>query len=342
MIMIFPDNLWYNGFKILNSLEEKSMYIDQLVYFLHVAENGSMNSTAQKFYMTQQAINASLKKMEAELDTPLVKRSNKGITLTPQGHIFAEYAKSIVQQYEDAVYELKRFNVAGINLTGTLSVFSSSIFTNLFLPDIIRNFMRIYPNTTIKIIEIGNTELLAYVFNNYCDVALFSGGKEYIESGILKHEQSRIKMLPLLEDTVVLCVRPDFPLMRYKTIDRNTLYQCAIEEPFSFSMYQIVPVRMSEDVYLASISNSSNAELHKKLILEGIVATYMPKLAYQYEFQKDSLASIEVTDSQIISHCMLYHDNPESPNYQLQQVFLNFVQKQFRQRFGAYIQKDPQ
>ena len=139
------------------------MYIDQLVYFLHVAETGSINSAAQKFYMTQQAINASIKKMEAELDTPLINRSNKGVTLTSQGHIFAIYARKIVEQYEESVHVLRQFNASGSDLRGTLSIFSASIFTNLFLPEAIRDFTQIYPNTMIRIIEINNEELFPYI-----------------------------------------------------------------------------------------------------------------------------------------------------------------------------------
>ena len=41
------------------------MHIDQLTYFVHVVETGSINATAQKYFMTQQAINASLKKLES-------------------------------------------------------------------------------------------------------------------------------------------------------------------------------------------------------------------------------------------------------------------------------------
>ena len=42
------------------------MHIDQLTYFVHVVETGSINATAQKYFMTQQAINSSLKKLESE------------------------------------------------------------------------------------------------------------------------------------------------------------------------------------------------------------------------------------------------------------------------------------
>ncbi len=313
------------------------MYIDQLVYFLHVAETGSMNSAAQKFYMTQQAINASLKKMEAELDTPLINRSNKGVTLTPQGYIFAEYAKSIVQQYEEAVHELQRFNAAESNLHGTLSVFSASIFTNLFLPGVIRDFTQIYPNTRIKIIETGNEELLSYVMNDYCELALFSASKDYIEQELAERSAQKIKLLSLMEDKVVLCMRPDHPLSKLKTTDSEAQYHYAQKEKLEYSFYQILSERLTDEVYTAMISNSSNAELHKKLIMEGVAVTYMPQLAYQLEFKHEGFTSVLVEDCLPVNHCVVYHDNPESEYYQLVQVFLQFLQKQFQKRFGMYI-----
>ena len=48
--------------------EGSDMNIDQLNYFLSVAETGSINASAQKFFVSQQAVNASLKKLETEID----------------------------------------------------------------------------------------------------------------------------------------------------------------------------------------------------------------------------------------------------------------------------------
>ena len=83
------------------------MHIDQLTYFVHVVETGSINATAQKYFMTQQAINASLKKLENEVGSPLLVRNYKGIKLTPQGHIFLYYAKNILQQHI-AIYFVRK------------------------------------------------------------------------------------------------------------------------------------------------------------------------------------------------------------------------------------------
>ncbi|MBQ2777875.1 MAG: LysR family transcriptional regulator, partial [Peptococcaceae bacterium] len=42
------------------------MHMNQLSYFLHVAETGSINAAAQNFFISQQAINTQIKKLEDE------------------------------------------------------------------------------------------------------------------------------------------------------------------------------------------------------------------------------------------------------------------------------------
>ena len=105
------------------------MNIEQLRYFLQVVESGSVNAAAQKFYMTPQAINASIRKLEEEYESPLLVRSKKGVTLTPQGHVFASYAKEVIEKNEKIHLLLQAYNAHDSNLSGTLSVFSASIFT---------------------------------------------------------------------------------------------------------------------------------------------------------------------------------------------------------------------
>lgn len=80
-----------------------------MIYFLAAVETGSVNATAQKFFITPQAMNSSLKKLEQELESPLLSRDSKGVTLTLQGQLFYMYAQNIVSQYKEAVGELERF-----------------------------------------------------------------------------------------------------------------------------------------------------------------------------------------------------------------------------------------
>ena len=102
------------------------MHIEQLKYFIHAVETGSINATAQKYFMTQQAINASLKKLESEIGSPLLDRNYKGVQLTPQGRIFLNYAQNILKEYNEGLAQLEQFNANEANIFGNLSIFSSS------------------------------------------------------------------------------------------------------------------------------------------------------------------------------------------------------------------------
>jgi hypothetical protein len=73
------------------------MHIDQLTYFVHVVETGSINATAQKYFMTQQAINASLKKLESEIGSPSTKSNiQRNRTYSSRAYLFAVCTKYFV------------------------------------------------------------------------------------------------------------------------------------------------------------------------------------------------------------------------------------------------------
>lgn len=312
------------------------MHTDQLNYFLHVAETGSINSAAQKFFITQQAINIQLKKLEDELGTHLLNRTPKGITLTPQGQIFLPFAQKFLQQYDNVCHELQLFNQYESNLSGTLSIFAASVFSDSFLPNVISTFMEFHPNTMIKIIDVNSDELLSYLFHEYCDLVLFSASKNYIDTALKKHKSNDIEILPLLDDSIVLCTRFDHSLGKYKAINQIILEQYAQKESFRYSLYQITPTITPDFSYSNAISTSNNVDLHKKLILEKAAVTFMPYSAYRHKFQKDGFHCIPMENVHPINHCILYRKHPKSDDYSLLHCFLDYLQKQFQRKFGIY------
>jgi DNA-binding transcriptional LysR family regulator len=66
--------------------------------FLAVADAGQVSGAARRLHLSQPAITAQIRKLEADLDIPLFIRSVHGVTLTPRGvhlrerlqHVFAE------------------------------------------------------------------------------------------------------------------------------------------------------------------------------------------------------------------------------------------------------------
>ena len=312
------------------------MHIDQLTYFVHVVETGSINATAQKYFMTQQAINASLKKLESEVGSPLLNRNYKGIELTPQGRVFLYYAQNILQQYNEALTQLEQFNANETNIVGALSVFSSSFFSELFLPKTISDFMQIYPKTAIRVLDIPNTEILSYFFAQYCKVCFITTSKEHLTQMYEKHPNDNIKYLPLLEDELVIVARPDHTIMKHKRLNLTTSEQLFIKDNIRFSMYQTFPLNDPENALSNALSLSSNPGIHKQFMLENIAITLMPKLAYELQFQQEGFTSVATTGTQNVIHCLLYWHNPDDEDYELINTFVLFLKKHFEHKYGVY------
>ena len=70
------------------------MTVTQLKYVITIAGSKSMNEAAGKLFISQPSLSTTIKELEEETGVEIFIRSNKGITLTPQGEEFLGYAGS--------------------------------------------------------------------------------------------------------------------------------------------------------------------------------------------------------------------------------------------------------
>ncbi|MBQ2184500.1 MAG: LysR family transcriptional regulator, partial [Lachnospiraceae bacterium] len=76
------------------------MTLSQLSYVIAVASSSSMNEASKKLFISQPSISATIRELEEEIGINIFIRSNRGISLTPEGEEFVGYAKQVVTQYE--------------------------------------------------------------------------------------------------------------------------------------------------------------------------------------------------------------------------------------------------
>lgn len=72
----------------------------QLKYAITIANSGSFREAATRLFVSQPALSATIKELEAEIGIQLFERTNKGIRLTKNGEDFIIYAKKAVSQYK--------------------------------------------------------------------------------------------------------------------------------------------------------------------------------------------------------------------------------------------------
>lgn len=76
------------------------MTLSQFKIMLELSKTRSINQAAKNLFLSQPNLSTAIHKLEEELRCPLIIRSKKGITFTPQGKQFVEYAEAILSQIE--------------------------------------------------------------------------------------------------------------------------------------------------------------------------------------------------------------------------------------------------
>jgi DNA-binding transcriptional LysR family regulator len=84
------------------------MEINDLIIFKTVAEEGTISGAAEKLGYVQPNVTERIKKLEQELEAPLLHRHNKGVSLLPSGEVLLEYANNILTLVEEAKQEIKQ------------------------------------------------------------------------------------------------------------------------------------------------------------------------------------------------------------------------------------------
>ena len=96
-----------------------TMNLNQLKYFVSVAENRSFTKAAMQYYISQTAITQQVKALEEKIGTPLLDRNTRPISLTPAGKTFLGEAKEILDRMETAIYKTVETSTG---LEGTLKI----------------------------------------------------------------------------------------------------------------------------------------------------------------------------------------------------------------------------
>ena len=77
------------------------MNILHLKYAVEVAKTRSISKAAENLYMCQPNLSRAIKELEESLGITIFRRTTKGISITPDGEEFLQYARQIVQKVDE-------------------------------------------------------------------------------------------------------------------------------------------------------------------------------------------------------------------------------------------------
>ncbi|GMR68561.1 MULTISPECIES: LysR family transcriptional regulator [unclassified Bacillus (in: firmicutes)] len=163
------------------------MEINDLIIFKTVASEGSISKAAKELGYVQPNVTERIKKLEQELETPLLHRDNKGVSLLPSGDILLDYTNQILTLVEEVKDKIKTSGSSYIIAT------SQSILTNYLSKRIKENFRnyQIYVENSSHLQKLLQQQKVDMVitYEDYPNTAFKKGFSTSISIGLLKAKE---------------------------------------------------------------------------------------------------------------------------------------------------------
>lgn len=142
------------------------MNIQKYMAFVKTVEYGSFTKAAEILHYSQSGVSRMINDLEKEWKIVLLERGKSGVRLTSDGTKLLPYAKSVCLEYEKLQMEVDELSglQSGLIRIGTFS----SVATH-WLPNIIREFQKAYPNMDYELLLGDYTEIEEWILDGRVD-----------------------------------------------------------------------------------------------------------------------------------------------------------------------------
>ena len=195
------------------------MNFEYLRNFVKLTEYKSFSDLAKDIPITQSTLSHQISQLEKELGLILIKRSTKRFEITEPGKIFLNYAKEILQLYDQSKQELLKYNDQDYE---TIIISSSTIPGSHILPKYIAEFRTNNPNIDFKVL-INNSQKSIENLNK--KLADFAGIGSF-----LNFDKNNFEIIQLGEDQFKFICAPNHRLIKKGNI--KVKFEDLLQYPF--------------------------------------------------------------------------------------------------------------
>jgi LysR family transcriptional regulator, transcription activator of glutamate synthase operon len=168
----------------------------QLTYFEAVVRCGGFSRAAEQLHIAQPAVSAQVRRLEAELGTPLLERTTRRVALTAAGELVLARARAVLEQVNGARADLAELAAV---LRGHVRIGATLVLGSVDLPGSLAQFRHRYPGVTVALRAGLIAELLHGLDVGELDIVL---GPLHPELVVGHHAR------PLAEESLVLVTPP--------------------------------------------------------------------------------------------------------------------------------------
>lgn len=186
------------------------MELTPLRYFQTIASARHITRAAQRLGVTQPALSAAVKKLEAELGVELLHRTGRGVDLTDAGRAFLRHAEEALRA-ADAAGKAAR-SIAGLE-AGSIRVGGGATAMTYLLPPVVSAVRQHHPGLVFFFREAGSAVVADAVHSGELDLGIVTlPPKGARKDTWTLPGASDLHVLPLVTDELRLIMPPGVAL----------------------------------------------------------------------------------------------------------------------------------
>ncbi|TXL78142.1 LysR family transcriptional regulator [Vineibacter terrae] len=145
------------------------MDVELAALFIAVAETGSLAAAARRQNISASFASRRVSQLERELNTRLLNRTTRSLSLTEAGRMFLQWAREAVDRKERLHEQIAALRSAP---EGCVRVAIDAWIASSYLPDVLKQFSAAYPEITLSVVT---CDYPPDMLDGACDLAVHAG-----------------------------------------------------------------------------------------------------------------------------------------------------------------------
>ncbi|MDQ7777977.1 LysR family transcriptional regulator [Paracoccus aminovorans] len=144
------------------------MRIRQLRCFVVLAEELNYTRAAKRLHMSQPPLSTQIQTLEREVGAELISRTSRRVALTRAGEVFLQRARTILDQYERSLQEIREIQQGQ---DGMLEIGATGSILRGGLAELLARFAKAHPRITLRVHEQSPTVQISEILSRRTDVS---------------------------------------------------------------------------------------------------------------------------------------------------------------------------
>lgn len=169
-------------------------------YIYEVYKEKGFKKAAEKNFISQASLSATVKKTEGKLGFSVFDRSQSPIALTPEGKIYIQYLEDTAESER-----IMNQRIAALSrpVTNTICAGGTSFFARKLLPEVCNVFHKKFPDIELRI-DLGEM----HFYRNLLD-KLDAGNLDFVVGYV--YDEEKHSVIPLQKEQYIVAAKKDLP-----------------------------------------------------------------------------------------------------------------------------------